>query len=159
MITMLLGWDKDGNVVATLDYQVQTLDGVVVGLIDFEAHESAGGRMRDVAEWDGAVGAGTWPEWLGGQAHAFKVELHPSPAPARARIAALVHRESGHRRVRADIEAAIQQRVSDEGGWATDIRDIVGGPGRPLQLDEQGQTLPKRVPTAPALPVIGVNRG
>lgn len=111
MLRALIAYDSSGNVVATLDHVIaKDEDGNVVGLIDFEAHEAAGGRLRDIWEQSNAVGSGTWPEWIGGRAYDFTVELDPHPGPARARIAALIHKGSGHRRVREDIEAAIERR-------------------------------------------------
>lgn len=92
-----------GAVVGTLDYMVaRNAAGEVVGLIDFEAHEAAGGRLTDIWRHSDAAGSGTWPEFIGARAHEFRVELDGSK-----RITALVHKQSGHRRVRSDIEAAI----------------------------------------------------
>jgi hypothetical protein len=126
----------------------QDEDGNVRGLIDFDAHEEAGGRLTDIWKISNAVGSGTWPEWLGSSAHGFKVELQGK------RIKALVHRDSGHRRERAAVEAAIQERITDAKGKPADIRDIVGGPDRPLILDENGRTKPKVKAKPSKLPVI-----
>ena len=186
---MLLAWDRQGNVVATLDHMVaRDEDGNVVGLIDFEAHELAGGAVREIADFqsldasvpkgiakkylghdpqpdevvilppdepfrivhDQIAGAGTWPEWLGGGAHAFRVD-----APVNRRPVALVHRKSGHRRERAAIEAAIAERIAKANGKPADIRDLVGGPDRPLLLDEEGKTMARLKVARPNLPIVG----
>ncbi|MGD0121098.1 MAG: hypothetical protein ABSC46_00885 [Candidatus Limnocylindrales bacterium] len=88
---MLLAYDADGNVVATLDYLLSQDGGT-----DFKAHEAAGGKLRAIWEVSGAVGSGTWPEQLGSVAHGFKVELDK-----QKRIVALVDKTSGQRRERA----------------------------------------------------------
>lgn len=166
---MLLAYDDDGNVVGTLDHMVaRDADGTVVGLVDFAAHEEAGGEHTDiwqvqnvqtdadgtVTEW-AAKGSKVWPEWLGGRAHEFKVELE-GPA-GKKRIKALVHKESGHRRERAAVDAAIEQRVKDATkDEPADIRDLVGGPDRPLLMDDSGRDRPKTKPVAKKqLPFIG----
>lgn len=183
----LIAWDAQGNIVATLDYMVTTDEsGNVVGLVDFEEHEANGGRLRDVWENSAAVGSATWPEWIGMRAHDFAVDLDPSPGAARASIKALVHKKSGHRRIRADIEAAIAERINEKKVKAkkegdevrkkakalglppdgipdpepepADVRDIVGGPDRPLQLDENGRTKPKVKTERSNLPVVAVGR-
>ena len=146
----LLAYDAAGNVVATLDYMVARDDqGNATGLIDFAAHEAAGGRLRDIWDASNATGSGTWPEWLGGGAHAFRVEL------TGQLITALVHKASGLRRQRADIEAAIAAAPVVDG--AKDLRDIVGGPTRPLVLDDAGRTAarPANAGTPAHLPLIG----
>ena len=153
---MLLAYDPDGNVVATLDYAVRYDDaGVPLGLVDFSAHEDAGGEMTDVWAVSGAAGSKVWPEWLGGRAHDFRVEL-VGPA-GRKRVAALVHKASGHRRVRAEIEAAIQSRIDAAHGQPADIRDLVGGPDRPLQLDDEGKTKARVPNVRPALPLVSAD--
>ena len=153
ILGMLLAYDVDGNVVATLDHVVQYADdGTPLGLVDFAAHEDTEGEMTDVWVVSEAKGSKVWPEWLGARAHDFRVEL--VGPPGRKRIAALVHKTSGHRRVRAEIEARIAARIDAAHGQPADIRDIVGGPDRPLQLDEQGE-MKARVPSArPALPLV-----
>ena len=170
MLSMLILWDAGGNVVGTLQHMIVRDDANnVIGLVDFEAHENSGGQMRAVKDQADATGSGTWPEWLGPRAHDFKVELHPSPAPARAKIAALVHKKSGHRRERHLIEAEIERRTvethaahrkihgsdSDVSLAAVDLRDLLGGPDRPLLLDEDGKTKPRAKVKPPNLPVIG----
>jgi hypothetical protein len=149
VIGCLLAYDAAGDVVATLDYMVaRDDDGNVVGLIDFAAHEDMGGRLRDIWEVGHAAGSGSWPEWLGARAHEFSVELDGRM------IAALVHRRSGHRRLRAAILAAIDAAPSRDG--ARDLRGLLGGPGRPLTLDEDGRTVARRLSGTPAhLPLIG----
>lgn len=61
MRSMLIGWDHDGNVVRSIS-EVIALDeaGEVVGHIDFEAHELAGGSMTDIVVF-GAVAVDVLP--------------------------------------------------------------------------------------------------
>jgi len=153
MVGMLLAYDLNGDVVTTLDHLVQCDDaGAPLGLVDFAAHEEAGGEMTEVWTVSNAAGSKVWPEWLGGRAHDFRVEL--VGPPGRKRIAALVHKTSGHRRVRAEIEAAIDARIDAAHGQPADIRDLVGGPDRPLQLDDEGKTKARVPNTRPALPLV-----
>lgn len=185
MLYGLIAWNDGGEVVATLDHLVRVEDGTVIGLVDFAAHERAGGRLRDVWTVSNAVGSGTWLEWLSESAHDFTVELDPNPSPARARIKALVHKKSGHRRERASIEAAIAERVNEKKleakkkgderrsmlrrrgvkehiieqlgdpiPQAADLRDLLGGPGRPLLLDENGRTKARVKRERPNLPYV-----
>jgi hypothetical protein len=149
---MVLAYDAAGNVVATLDYvTAKDKHGDVVGLIDFTTQE-VHGELLDVWRVEPAKGSGTWPEWLGGQAAEFRVER------ANGRISALVHKASGHRRERAKIEAAIEKRVKEakaNGEKAADLRDLVGGPDRPLLLDDEGWTKKRESVSRPNLPIIG----
>ena len=139
MLTMLIAYDAAGNVVQTLDYMAACdADGNVTGLYDFAAHEAADGKLRDFWNVPDAIGSATWPEWLGGHAHDFTVELTPDK-----RIRALVHRSS-HRRERQTVDDAIAARVAAANGEPADLRDLVGGPDRPLILDDEGRTLPRR---------------
>jgi hypothetical protein len=184
MLSMLVGWNAAGDIVSTQEFMtIKDENDEILGLVDYEAHEAAGGRMRDITEFPNVVGSATWPEWLGGQAHHFMVELEPNPSPARARIKALVHKTSGHRRERAAIEAAISERINEKKAEAkkrgderrahlrkrgvaiadefpdpppeaADLRDMLGGPNRPLLLDEDGRTKPRVKAKRPALPVI-----
>lgn len=148
MISALIAYDAAGNVIATLDHLVaRGEDGEVIGLVDFEAHEAADGRLRDIWEVSEAAGSGTWPEWLGPRVHDFTVELDGK------RITALVHKTSGHRRERAKVEAAMAKVKPDEKGHK-DIRHLVGGPGKPLLLDDRGRTLERPKAAPPRLPVI-----
>lgn len=186
MLRSLIAYDSNGNIVATLEHVVaKDEDGKVIGLIDFAAHEDAGGRLRDIWENDQAVGSATWPEWLGGRAYDFKVELDPNPGAARARIKALVHKKSGHRRSRADIEAAVAERTNEAKAQAkqrgeaqrnflrsrgakeetvveftdppvkVDLRDLLGGPNKPLLLDDDGKTKQRPKVERPNLPIVG----
>lgn len=169
---MLIAWRRDGSIAAVLNYLVR-YDELQrpIGLVDFAAHEAAGGRLRDVWDvcdpdepvpdelagttippdhpWrvahDQVEGSGTWPEWV--PPDSFVVELEPAFSRALAgpsfRIRALVHKKSGFRRERARIQAAIDERiaaarVNDE---AADLRDLAGGPDRPLMIDATGHTL------------------
>lgn len=152
---MLLAYDVDGSVIATLDHLVAHDEhGEAIGLVDFEAHEVAGGKLRDIWEVSNAVGSGTWPEWLGGGVHDFRVELD-----AAKRITALVHKQSGYRRERASVDAAIEAVEPDASG-ARDIRHLVGGPMRPIRLDADGKTAPPVKAGTPAhLPLMGGPRG
>jgi len=145
----LIAYDAAGNVVATLDHLVARSEtGKVIGLVDFGAQEEEG-ELLQVWNVHGAKGSGTWPEWLGSQAHSFKVER------ANGRIAALVHKDTGHRRERDKIEAAIAKRVKAAGDNPADLRDLVGGPDRPLLLDDRGRTRKREPVRRPNLPIIG----
>jgi len=150
MLSMLIAYDGTGNIIATLDQMVGLGEhGEVVGLIDFAAHEAADGELTDIWQVPEASGSGTWPEWLGSRAHDFTVER------ANGRISALVHKTGGHRRERASIEAAIAERIAAAGEQPADIRDLVGGPDRPLLLDEKGRTKARVPVQRPNLPIIG----
>lgn len=146
MLSMLLAYDIGGEIVATLDALVARHPaGEVRGLYDFGAIERAGGPLADLWVAAGAAGSGSWPEWINPQG--FAVELEPGwsrfiPRGGRPdhRIRALVHRASGHRRERSAIDAAIAERVAAAGDEPADLRDLVGGPGRPLLLDADGRT-------------------
>jgi hypothetical protein len=164
MLAMLLAYDDAGNVIATLDYVVARDDaGAVVGLIDFAQHEENGGAMTDVATFDSGdpahpvKGAKVWPEWLGMQAHDFRVELVGPPGAKT--IGALVHKTSGYRRERTAIASAIQARVDAAKGAPADIRDLVGGPDRPLALAPDGRTAPRVARRTSTLPVLPSVRG
>jgi len=89
---MVLAYGEDGRIIATLDGIFS--DGEAVDLAD---HEASGGKLRQWWEVSGAIGSGTWPEQLGGEAHQYRVELDPSQPH---RIVALIHRETGVRRER-----------------------------------------------------------
>ena len=158
---MLLAYDADGNVLGGLTqlvkYHPET--GEVLGLEDF-ADDEANGRPHmpdpnDPEPWrighgswtirpaDGSPnpikGSKVWPEWLGGRADEFRVEL--SGKAGKKRIEALVHKTSGHRRERAAIDAAIEA-VALEGG-ARDNRHLAGGPDRPLNIDKDAGPAPR----------------
>jgi hypothetical protein len=164
---MLIAYDAAGDVIATLDrVVVYGPAGEAIGLVDFAAHEAAGGKLRDVWNVVGngvpASGSGTWPEFLGARAHDFRVER------ADGRIVALVHKASGHRRTRADAEKAVREIVGrdlDPGqppdrahNTARALRDRLGSPSRPLELDADGKaaTAPER-PQRPVLPLVGAS--
>lgn len=151
MLSMLLAYDAAGNVIATLDYLVAHGEaGQVVGFIDFEAHELASGALLDVWNVSGAVGSGTWPEWLGVFAHNFR-----AVRGSDGRISKLIHQRSGLIRDRASIAAAVAAVVPDVNG-ERDLRPILGGPTKPLQLDDQGRTVVPVAATPPQLPMIGL---
>lgn len=186
MLSMLIFWDASGAVVGTLAHLVaRDEDGEVLGLVDFEAHERAGGRIREIADVSNATGGGSWPEWLDGGVLDFRVELDPNPGQARAKIAALVHKKSGYRRDRASIEAAIAERTNEAKAEAqkkgkeqrallrakgvpeetvveftdppvkVDLRDLLGGPNKPLLVDDDGKTMKKPKVERPNLPIVG----
>lgn len=141
---MLIAYDADGNVVATLDYLVHLgPDGEPDGLVDFAECERQGIKMREVWNVSSAVGSGVWPEYLGSNAHSFRIERD-----AKGRITALVHKKSGLRRERAAVEAAIADRIAQADGQPADIRDLVGGPDRPLFVDDEGNAS-RRQPRRP----------
>ena len=151
---MLLAYNAPGDVVATLDYLVQYDDnGDPLGLVDFAAHEQAGGDLTDIWSVGNATGSKTWPEWIGSAAHFFRVELI-GPAGGK-HIAALVHKTSGHRRERSTVEANIALRIAVYDPEPADIRDVVGGPDRPMQLDDDGKVKIKAPVVRPNLPLIG----
>lgn len=128
----LLAYDADGDVVATLDYVVRYAeDGKPLGLVDFLAHEEAGNEHTAIWRVEGAAGSKAWPEYLGSRAHEYRVERAGQPGKKRAE--ALVHKVTGERRERAAIEARIADRIAKANGQPADIRDIVGGPDRPLR--------------------------
>ena len=150
---MLLAYDADGNVIATLDYMIQYDDDperTPLGLVRWDVHEEAGGEHTDIWQVEGAKGSKVWPEHLGGKAHDFRVELE-GPAGGK-HIAALVHRESGHRRARSTIETEISRRLKVGHGTA-DIRDLVGGPTNALTLDDKGKTMQRPKIRRPVLPL------
>jgi hypothetical protein len=162
MLSSLIAYDDEYNVIATLDYRVLYDDnGAPLGLVDFAAHEAAGGELTDVWHFrygnvgepeTPARGSKVWPEWLGIVAHNFRVEL--AGPPGRKHIAALVHKTSGHRRERAPLEAAIAGRIEAAKGKPADIRDLVGGPDRPLNLDAEGRTARRAPVSRPDLPLV-----
>ena len=138
MLAMLVAYDATGQVIATRDYCVEYgPDGRPVGLHDFAAIERSGRPL--LAEWNvqGAVGSKVWPEWLGTRAHEFRVELGVGPG-GRTWIAALVHRVSGVRRERADIEASLADLV--DAGGVVRVDYLVGNPQEPLVLAADGRT-------------------
>lgn len=156
MLAMLIAYDNSRDVIATLDHLVaRDADGQAVGLVDFEAHELAGGELTDVWTVDRAAGSKTWPEWLGARAHEFRVEL-AGPA-GRKRIVALIHKQSGVRREREAIELAVADRILAAGEEAADVRDLLGGPGAPLRLDDEGRTEPRELLTRPDLPTVAAH--
>lgn len=140
MLAMLVAYDANHHVIGTLDYLVRYDErGEPLGLVDFEVIEAQGEPLRlrpdgsgGVWNVEGAIGSGTWPEWIGSRAHEFEVELDGQ------RLKALRHKQSGVVRVRADIEAAIAERINAASGQPADIRDLVGGPDRPLSLAADG---------------------
>jgi hypothetical protein len=98
----LLAYDAAGNVVGSLDEIVQQRpDGSLLRL-DMAAHEAAGGEATDYARFehpDGIKGAKVWHERIR-HPHEFRVELEGGPGAKR--IAALIHRQTGERRLRGE---------------------------------------------------------
>lgn len=149
---ILICYDAEGNVTSTLE-QLVVRDpdtGRAIGIVDFLAHEAQGGKFRVGPDRpDGyvndprAIGSGAWPEWLGSRAAEFKVEVHDG------RITRLRHADSGHVRDRAKIEKAIRDRINAANGEPADIRDLVGGPQKPLELDGAGRTVTRHPPRLP----------
>lgn len=135
---MLVAYDAAGNVIGTLDsHVVRNATGAVVGLADFAGREAAG-LDNSPAVWTvpGAKGSKVWPEYLGAAAVRFTVEL--AGPPGAKSIDALIDKQSGYRRTRADVEQAIANAPLIDG--AKDLRAIVGGPMQPLTLDATGAT-------------------
>jgi hypothetical protein len=130
-VSFMLAWDEFGHVIATCEQLVGTSPEGVRGFVDAEAHERGGERMRRLWNVNGAVGSGSWPEFLGGKAHDFDVILDGDGLPL---ITALVHRRSGHIRERSAIEAALA--VEGASRWR-----ICGTPSEPLQVDDEGRTI------------------
>lgn len=140
-LALLIAYDAAGNVVATLDYlRVKKPDGSYV-LVDPEEHERSGRRLRELWQVESAVGSGSWPEWIGPRAHDFRVELDSSQP---LKIKRLVHRASGLRRERSEIEREVARRRRAAGSDPVDLRDLLGGPGRPLELDDDGRSKRER---------------
>lgn len=139
MLSMLLAYDDEGNIIETLDWMTITdEEGNVIGAYNFDAIELAGEEMTQLWRHEGAAGSKVWPEWID-RPKDFRVEKEGPPGHKRA--VALVHRRSGLRRERSAVEHAIADRITRANGQPADIRDLVGGPGRPLRLDENGRTL------------------
>lgn len=185
---MLLAYDADGNIVATRDFQVQ-YDPVTLmplGLVDYLAVEAAGLDLSptlwtvETVDWvdhpngpravirPRVKGSKVWPEWLGGRAHQFRVELEGDPG--KKRIGALVHRASGHRRVRAEIEATVLEarlsalEVAARLGlppekFRVDVSRLVGRPDVPLSLDDEGRRVVPGRSERQALPLVPINKG
>lgn len=226
MRSMLIGWDKDGNVRRAVTEMVAFDErGEVAGFVDFEAHELAGGSMTDIVVFGAVavdelptlpherfpplgpepgarplrrvylmperrgyinvgeqwvpdpdppiVGAGTWPEFLE-DVRGFKVDLRPGAKGGTPKVRALVHKESGHQRKRADLEAEVGRRVAASKAAAeakraqmrgrpgvkahgpgspdrikpepVDVGDLFGGPDAPIKVDAQGRTVTDRRP-------------
>lgn len=154
---MLIAWDADGNIIATLDTLVyrDPASGEAVGVVDMQTHEATGGRLRDIAEVEGAVQAGTWIEELGGQAHDFRVELDPEwtrEDPAHPfLVQALVHKSSRVKRKRADAEKRILAALKEaqQRGEPLDLEPLIGvaqtrpdAPDRHLRLAPDGRDAP-----------------
>ena len=123
-----------------------TPDDEALAVADFAAHEASGKPLRAYGVNGTALGAATWPEWL---THSDLAQMYlelepgwdrmtdPRSRPAHA-LRALIHRDTGQRRERTHIEAAVGRRVAAAGDGAADIRDLVGGPDRPLHLTQGG---------------------
>lgn len=147
----LVAYDASGRVIATLDHLVRYGPNGEAHLRDFAGIEASGAPLRLRADgsagvWAvaGAVGSGTWPEWLGLRAHEFEVIVDDA-RPARIRglrhIGDHATAASGLVRDRDLIEGAIDRRLAEAGTGPAYIGDIVGGPLRPLHLDAEGRTI------------------
>jgi len=157
MFGMLIAYNAAGEVIATLGHVVRyDAEGNALGLVDFTAHEAAGRPATDLWVVDGAAGSKVWPEYLGSRAHEYRVELEGEPGAKR--IARLVHRTSGRVRFRDAIEAALAAVQPDELG-RRDVRHLIGGPDRPLRLDDEDVGHDRHAKTpGPELPLITLNR-
>lgn len=167
---MFIAWDADGNIVATLDSLVthDPATGAMVGLVDMQTHEATGGRMREIAEVERAVGAGTWIEELGAQAHDFRVEVDPAWTRTNDKpfaVVALVHKSSRVKRKRADAEKRVLAavKVAQERGAAVDLEPAIGlastrpdAPDRHLRLgpDGRGAEPVSVAPVEPPFPLL-----
>ena len=184
MLRMLVAYDANGEVVGTLNYVVAKDDeGRIVGLVDFEAHEDAGGKLREIWTVDAAVGSATWPEWIGPKAHDFNVELdgkrlkalvHKKSGHRRERaaieaaIAERINDKKAEAKKRGDeqrsrlrkrgVRPEMVEQFSDPPPEPADLRDLLGGPNRPLLLDEDGKTKARVKTKRPALPVVSRQR-
>ncbi len=148
MLSMLLAYDADGNVVATLDYVVayDPDTGEALGLVDFEAVEDDPAKaLTDVWNASAAVGSGTWPEWIGTAAHDFKVTR------AGGKITELTHK-TGTKRVRSVIKDAIATAIR-ESKEPPNITPIVGSPSQPLALNSRGNRAARKRAQPTTLPL------
>ncbi len=151
MLSMLLAYDADGNVVATLDYVVayDPDTGEALGLVDFEAVENDPARLlTEVWNASDAVGSGTWPEWIGTAAHDFKVTR------AGGKITELTHRTSNAKRSRAGAEQAIAAAIAQSEPEPPNITPIVGSPAQPLVLDAEGTPVVQEAVEPTTLPLV-----
>ncbi len=150
MLSMLLAYDADGNVVATLDYVVayDPDTGEALGLVDFEAVEDDPARaLTEVWNASNAVGSGTWPEWIGTAAHDFKVTR------SGGKITGLTHRTSGAKRSRATVNKAVADAIADSDD-PPNITPIVGSPAQPLTLDADGNRVAREQAQPTTLPLV-----
>jgi len=143
---MALAWDAAGNVVATLDYLVRP-----EGIVDLVGLDEEG-RLVEAWSVPGVTGAGTFPAYLGAQAHDYRV------IRVAGKITALQHKtKPGSRIERADIEARILAKLeAEKGNPQINLTDIIGAPDRPLLLTAEGK-LRQRAPratTAPKFPTL-----
>lgn len=155
----LYAYDRSGNIVATLDHLVIEDEDGVARLVDFEATEESGTRLRELWEVSGASGSTTWPEHLGERAPEFRVELD-ARQPLRCRR--VVHRRSGVVRDRqgiADRLGAAQDEQLRAGARRVDVRGALGEPGRPIALDADGRDRSDREPDAEGRPRFVRHRG
>lgn len=162
MGSMMVAWNADDEIIATFSFMAKRDDdGEVIGHYDFEAHELAGGDMTLLWKVPGAVASATWPEFIGMRAHDFRVRRRPGPKGVTHLITALEHKVSGHRRERVDVEAKLVARRAShkaslppgqEGVVYTPVGDIVGGPGKPLPLGDDGREMAAYVVGSPDVP-------
>lgn len=150
--TVLVSWAREHGVPVLgilVDGVSPTNDyGEVLALVDFAAFEVAGGENTVthrlmVPDEDGVNtvrGSKVWPEWIGGAALQFRVELEGSPGARR--ISALVHKVSGYRRERVVLEAEIDRRISVRRAEA-EAKAVAIRSSMPVPRDVQGRFLPK----------------
>lgn len=142
MLGQLLAYDTDGHVIASLDYLVKRdADGNVLGLHDFGAEEENGHEFDSATNsegiWhvEGARGCKVWPQWLK-EPHEYTVEKEGKRG--KKKIGALVHRPTGQRIPRSDVDGAINERIeaARHSLQPVDLRDLVGGPDRGLSAEK-----------------------
>jgi len=140
---MGLAYNAAGDVVATLDYLVRP-----EGIVDLVGLDEEG-RLGEVFSVQGATGAGTFPAYLGAQAHDYRV------IQAAGKITALQHKTNGSRIERADIEARIIAKLeAEQGNPQINLTEVIGAPDRPLSLTTEGKLRQRAVPVAAELPTL-----
>jgi hypothetical protein len=150
--SILVAYAEDGTVLGTLDFLVRKRPDGRKELIDFVGKDARGEPLDSEEDpgaglWHvpGAKGSKPWPERVA-PLTGFRVEL--DGPPGRKSITALVHR-SGVRRNRANVEAAIEERLGSttrEAGGRLSLRldaylgllaDVTGLPDEPIVVDPE----------------------
>ncbi len=145
----LLAYDRNGSVMATLDFLVLPDEDGVPQVVDFASLEESGGKLRACWDVSGAAGSTYWPEYLGVRAHEFRVRVDER-FNKRARF--LEHRRSGVKREREEVDRAIERTIGRtppgrDGLRRVSLQEVRGSPQRPLSLDKDGHTrVPEVVP-------------